>query len=557
MMVVDGDLANAEANEAGKSESSKRKIDGDTRDTHPGQATTSGARNNNKRRKKNNKKKSKPASKHSKNRHAKNNQRNWIESCGESVNRVPANCTAPLTCLITRVEIDEEPLLPKKRKGEDHLAEQSTKEGIAVQDVDDGPKLETENSTEHTRIARPSDSFLAQYIKKPTWQLPSSIAKGGEEKKLFIPVKRHESSKGSTKWAQERKKNGGGDKDQYNFVHLPNGDNGDGITNPYPTSVVPDKFWAQRKRLFSRYDEGITIGDCEMWYSVTPEAIANHIAGRIIDDIVSQRNMYNQQADATESKSANDAIHNKNLGEDEKVEPNESRCKIVVLDLFCGVGGNSIALSRLNQKQELNCEVTVVAVDNCLSRLQMAANNAAIYEIEPNNIRFIHADAVEVLHQFEHGNRKRCNTIPRDDQQLNVSGYQIGGLGSLPEGVDAIFLSPPWGGMSYDMTGKAGYNPAVSISIEHKVADDSQITTNGGEILAFAAKAVLEKNGTSGSISYFLPRNTDGVSLGQSAVASGLEGCFEMEQNVVNGKVKTVTAYFGPGIGRETAPAIR
>ncbi|EJK57228.1 hypothetical protein THAOC_22751 [Thalassiosira oceanica] len=556
-MVVDGDLPNAEVNDAGKaSESKKRKVDEGNRDTHPhGQATTAaGAPNNNKRRKKNNKKKSKPANKHAKNRHAKNNQRNWIESCGESVNRVPANCTAPLTCLITRVEIDEEPLLPKKRKGNGHLAPY-TKGGTVVNE-DDGPKSEKNpNSTESTRIAKPSDSFLAQYMKKPTWQLPSSIVKGNEDKKLFIPVKRHESSKGSTKWAQERKKKGGG-KDQYNLAHLPNGDNGDGITNPHPSSVVPDKFWAQRKRLFSRYDEGIMIGDCEMWYSVTPEAIANHIAGRITDGIISHRKKCNQPAGAAEAMSANDATHNKNTDLDEKVEPDESCRKIVILDVFCGVGGNSIALSRLNQKQEWNCEVQVVAVDNCLSRLEMAANNAAIYEIEPNNIRFIHADAVEVLHQFENGKRKPSDTIPTDDQLLNVSGYQIGGLGSLPDGVDAIFLSPPWGGMSYDMT-KAGYNPAVSISIEHKADDNSQIITNGGEILALAAKAVLEKNGTSGSISYFLPRNTDGVSLGQCAVASGLEGCFEMEQNVVNGKVKTVTAYFGPGIGRETTSAIR
>ena len=547
-MVVDV----AEANEAGKSESNKRKIDEDTRDTPHGKATAAaGAPNNNKRRKKNNKKKSKPNNnKHPKNRHAKN-KRNWIEGCGESVNRVPANCTAPLTCLITRVEIDEEPLLPKKRKGED-LEAHSTKERNTEQNMDDGPKAAKDpNSMELTKIAKPSDSFLAQYRTKPTWQLPSSIVKGGEEKKLFIPVKRHKSSDGATKWAQERKKKGGGDKDQYNFVHMPNGDNGDGITNPYPSSVVPDKFWAQRNRLFSRYDKGIMIGDCEMWYSVTPEAIANHIAGRIIDDVISQRKKCDEQFGATEAKSA----ETRSISTGEKVEPNGPRRKIVVLDLFCGVGGNAIALSRLNQKQELNCEVQVIAVDNCLSRLRMAANNAAIYDIEPDHIRFIHADAVEVLHQFEHGNRKRCDATPTDDQHLNVSGYQICSLGSLPDGVDAIFLSPPWGGMSYDMTGKAGYNPAVSISIEHKAADDSQITTNGGEILALAAKAVLEKTGTSGSISYFLPRNTDGISLGQCAVASGLEGSFEMEQNVVNGKVKTVTAYFGPG--RETISAIR
>lgn len=62
---------------------------------------------------------------------------------------------------------------------------------------------------------------------------------------------------------------------------LPNGDCGDGIVNPHPKSTVADKYWAQRKRLFSRYDSGIQL-DKESWYSVTPEAIAKHHAERVI-----------------------------------------------------------------------------------------------------------------------------------------------------------------------------------------------------------------------------------------------------------------------------------
>ena len=61
------------------------------------------------------------------------------------------------------------------------------------------------------------------------------------------------------------------------YPRLPNGDCGDGIVNPHPKSEVADKFWAQRKRLFAKYDSGIKL-DRESWYSVTPEAIANHIA---------------------------------------------------------------------------------------------------------------------------------------------------------------------------------------------------------------------------------------------------------------------------------------
>lgn len=61
---------------------------------------------------------------------------------------------------------------------------------------------------------------------------------------------------------------------------LKDGDCGDGIVNPFPKDEVADKYWAQRKRLFSKFDEGIKL-DKESWYSVTPEAIAGHIAQRV------------------------------------------------------------------------------------------------------------------------------------------------------------------------------------------------------------------------------------------------------------------------------------
>ena len=69
---------------------------------------------------------------------------------------------------------------------------------------------------------------------------------------------------------------------------LPNGDCGDGIVNPFPKDEVEDKYWAQRKRFFSKFDNGIQL-DKESWYSVTPEAIADHISKRMVKDIESSR----------------------------------------------------------------------------------------------------------------------------------------------------------------------------------------------------------------------------------------------------------------------------
>ncbi len=73
---------------------------------------------------------------------------------------------------------------------------------------------------------------------------------------------------------------------------------------PWSADGVPyemRKYWFQRYRLFSRFDQGIKL-DTESWYSVTPEKIAQHIAERC-------------------------------------------RCDVIV-DGFCGVGGNAIQVSR-------------------------------------------------------------------------------------------------------------------------------------------------------------------------------------------------------------------
>ena len=70
------------------------------------------------------------------------------------------------------------------------------------------------------------------------------------------------------------------------------------------------KYWFQRYRLFTKFDQGIWM-DRESWFSVTPEKIAQHIAERC-------------------------------------------RCELIV-DGFCGVGGNAIQFA-------LTCE-RVIAID--------------------------------------------------------------------------------------------------------------------------------------------------------------------------------------------------
>lgn len=127
------------------------------------------------------------------------------------------------------------------------------------------------------------------------------------------------------------------------------------------TQLPPDmkKYWSQRYRYFTKYDEGIKM-DKEGWYSVTPERIAAHIAQRCASD--------------------------------------------VIIDAFCGVGGNTIQFA-------LTCHY-VIAIDIDPVRLECARHNARIYGVE-DRIEFICGDFMTLIPKLK---------------------------------ADAVFLSPPWGG---------------------------------------------------------------------------------------------------------------
>ena len=79
------------------------------------------------------------------------------------------------------------------------------------------------------------------------------------------------------------------------------------------------------------------------------------------------------------------------------------RCGIVV-DGFCGVGGNAIQFA-------LTCD-RVIAVDIDINKINMARNNARVYGVE-HKIEFIVGDFFQVVPHLV---------------------------------ADAVFLSPPWGG---------------------------------------------------------------------------------------------------------------
>ncbi|XP_014474789.1 PREDICTED: uncharacterized protein LOC106744478 isoform X2 [Dinoponera quadriceps] len=161
------------------------------------------------------------------------------------------------------------------------------------------------------------------------------------------------------------------------------------------------KYWFKRYELFHKYDEGIQL-DIESWYSVTPERIAIQIA---------------------------------------------RRCKCdVIIDAFCGAGGNAIQFGFTCNK--------VIAIDIDPEKIACARNNARIYEVE-NKIEFIVGDFFKLAGKLK---------------------------------ADVVFLSPPWGGPEY---------------WKEPVFDMNSLLPINGKAIYKAARQI------STSVAYYLPRNVN------------------------------------------------
>lgn len=299
------------------------------------------------------------------------------------------------------------------------------------------------------------------------------------------------------------------------------------------------KYWKQRRRLFHRFDQGIQL-DEEGWFSVTPEQIADHVAYHLA----------------------------------ELTHPHT----LILLDAFGGCGGNSIAFAK-------HPNIMVVSVDVDRNKLRMAAHNAGIYGIPPNQIVFIECNVLFILEFcFRDGifildqpisspeaAQKLMNAMPPPTSSETYCGYTIGGIDRLPRRIDAVFMDPPWGGIDYQVFGKNGYDLCKNMhirrpgrqetskgdlnadffdcfqpqtkeerkaSFNHK-ADDGH-SVNGAELLKLAAAASGRR-----LVLYDVPRNTNRTSLANAALAAGFRGNCKLEEHYLNGTLKTVTAYFG------------
>lgn len=211
-----------------------------------------------------------------------------------------------------------------------------------------------------------------------------------------------------------------------------------------PTMI---KYWNARHSLFSRFSEGILL-DEESWFSVTPEAVAYRIAVQCASGLV--------------------------------------------LDAFCGAGGNAIQFA-------MTCE-HVVAIDIDPVKLTMAKHNAAIYGVQ-DRITFLCGNFCE----FARAHAQRCEATAAEDPW---HGWQH-------RTFDVVFLSPPWGGVDY-------LRPDT-LSDDHSKATPSAyadvypleaLRPVGGQALFAHARAISDK------VVFYIPRNVDLDDVAQLAHTS-------------------------------------
>ncbi|XP_035789012.1 trimethylguanosine synthase-like [Anopheles albimanus] len=208
-----------------------------------------------------------------------------------------------------------------------------------------------------------------------------------------------------------------------------------------PADIANDKsllkYWYKRFSLFSLFDAGIRL-DRESWFSVTPEKVAAHTAERCRSDLI--------------------------------------------VDAFCGCGGNTIQFAFTCQK--------VVAIDIDPRKIEMAKHNASVYGVA-DRIEFITGDFV----QLAAGGRLQADTV---------------------------FLSPPWGGPSY---------------MKDEVYDlEKSLLPLPATDLMRAAQQV------SHNVVFYLPRNSNTQQL---TMLAGPNGAVEIEQNFLDRKLIALTAYYG------------
>lgn len=185
-------------------------------------------------------------------------------------------------------------------------------------------------------------------------------------------------------------------KKQYVAENLP-----EGVHHYQRLSEVPQdvqKYWHQSYSIFSKYDDGIWMTD-DAWYGVTHEDIARFVSHPL-------ENLFTNEV----RKIAQDIA---------AAAPAD---KSIIIDPFCGVGGNTIAFALSGRWKR------VYAIEKDKATLECAKNNARIYGVA-DQITWFCGDCFEIL-----GLNEDTTENVVWELQLIIRMHGV------------IFASPPWGG---------------------------------------------------------------------------------------------------------------
>lgn len=179
------------------------------------------------------------------------------------------------------------------------------------------------------------------------------------------------------------------------------------------------KYWRNRYRIFSKYDEGVIMTK-ELWYSVTPEDVSRFIAKFL------RKSMKN---------------------------PNSR-----ILDLCCGGGGDTIQFLRLFSH--------VYGIDNKQIHLDCTLNNSSVY-LTPSYIekrlKLLRCDWSYSVEAAEFiASKKKINEEmnPELINCIKTVTYLI------EEHLDIVYSSPPWGGPSYSDNGSFNLDDLQPFGLE-------------------------------------------------------------------------------------------
>lgn len=258
---------------------------------------------------------------------------------------------------------------------------------------------------------------------------------------------------------------------------LPPAAAGDDDVTWYNGVAVPRAYWVQRSALWHRfasarapppYPPGSLVGpiamDGEGWFSVTPEALATHIAATLCDGA--------------------------------------PRATVGILDGCCGCGGNTVAALRHA------ATAAVLAVDTDAMRLAAVAVNAAVYDAAaapaaawPHTAAPSGTPALVLMHASVPALLRKVTSlvsqvvtppvpptrppmpaaVPRDDglvtlEHVVAATRDAGGVtltiecprrcctAAIP--LQVAFVAPPWGGPSYDDEHGAAFDAVARLTLD-------------------------------------------------------------------------------------------